>query len=168
MNTSSILHNDEGMWLLNALPVARIKKLYDFEPTADWAEHVQKASVRMNNGGSASFVSANGLLATNHHVAESILGDLSSPEKDYIKDGFYAATLEDEAKAPQLEVNVLWEIEDVTERVLSAVTLDMDSAKSHKAKEAEIARITNESHTKTGLRSDVVMLYQGGKYHLYR
>ena len=168
MNTPSILHNDEGMWLPNALPVARIKKLYDFEPTADWAEHVQKASIRMNNGGSASFVSANGLLTTNHHIAESILGDLSSPEKDYIKDGFYAATLEDEAKAPQLEVNVLWEIEDVTERVLSAVTLDMDSAKSHKAKEAEVARITNESHTKTGLRSDVVTLYQGGKYHLYR
>jgi len=168
MNTASILHNDEGMWLPNALPVARIKKLYDFEPTATWAEHVQKASVRMNNGGSASFVSKSGLLTTNHHVAESILSDLSSPKKDYIKDGFYAATLEDEAKAPQLEVNVLWEIEDVTERVLSAVTLDMDSAKSHKAKKAEIARITNESHTKTGLRSDVVTLYQGGKYHLYR
>ena len=162
------MRGDEGMWLPNALPLKRLKELYGFEPKPGWAERVQKASVRMNNGGSASFVSPQGLLVTNHHVAESILGDLSSPQKDYIADGFYAESLEKEIKAPQLEVNILWEIEDVTERVLGAVTPEMSTDESKEAKKAEIVRIEKESFEATRLRSDVVTLYQGGQYHLYR
>ncbi len=164
----SILRGDEGMWLPNALPLKRLKELYDFAPKPGWAEHVQKASVRMNNGGSASFVSPQGLLVTNHHVAESVLGDLSSPQKDYIADGFYAPSPAEEVKAPQLEVNILWEIEDVTKRVLDAVRAGMTMAESQEAKKAEILKIEKESFDATGLRSDVVTLYQGGRYHLYR
>lgn len=168
MPRQSILQGDEGMWLPNVLPLGRLKELYGFEPPSGWVEHVQKASVRMNNGGSASFVSPSGLLVTNHHVAESILGDLSSPEKDYIADGFYAESLEDEVRAPQLEVNILWEIDDVTERVNASVTSDMTIAESQEARKAEIVRIEKESFDSTGMRSDVVTLYQGGRYHLYR
>ena len=168
MHEQSILQGDEGMWLPNAPPSKRIKELYGFEPLDGWAEHVQKASVRMNNGGSASFVSSNGLLVTNHHVAESILGDLSSPKKDYIADGFYAESLEDEVRASQLEVNILWEIEDVTERVNAAVIPGVTTAESQEAKKAEIIHIEKESFDFTGMRSDIVTLYQGGRYHLYR
>lgn len=164
----SILHNDEGMWLLNRLPLERLKTLYGFQPTARWIEHVQKASVRMNNGGSASFVSPLGLIATNCHVAQGVLHDLSSSAKDYMLDGFYAHTLGDEVKAPQLEVNVLWEIEDVTDRVADAVKKRMSPAAAMAVKRAIIAQIEKESYDTTRLRSDVVTLYQGGAYHLYR
>lgn len=168
MTNKTILRGDEGMWLPNALPIKRLKQLYGFEPTEDWAEHVQKASVRMNNGGSASFVSRNGLLATNHHVARGVVADLSSEKKDYIADGFCAESLEDEARAPQLEVNILWEIEDVTERIMSQVLPGMSTEESQKAKREEIIRVEKESFDATGMRSDVVTLYQGGRYHLYR
>jgi len=163
-----ILHNDEGMWLPDQLPVARFKERCGFEPTSEWYEHIQKASVRMNNGGSASFVSPNGLIITNHHVAESVLDDLTTKKKDYIRDGFYAKRLEDEIPAKQLEVNVLWEIEDVTDRVQRAIAYCKGSAQSSKERKAEISRIEKESFGATGLRSDVVTLYRGGAYYLYR
>lgn len=165
---STILHNDEGMWLLNKLPVERLKQLYGFEPTDEWCERVQKASVRMNNGGSASFVSPLGLIATNCHVAQEILHDLSSSTKDYMRDGFYASTIEQEVLAPQLEVNVLWKIEDVTNRVTSAIKKSMSPVASMAAKRAMIAKIEKEAHDATGLRCNVITLYQGGAYHLYR
>ncbi len=168
MSQKSILHNDEGMWTLNALPLERFKELYNFTPTPEWAEHIQKASVRMNNGGSASFVSSQGLLATNHHVAESILADLSSKEKDYIADGFFAETQTDELRAPHLEVNVLWEIEDVTARVSSIEMSQIEAEQLQEERKKEIARIEKESFEATGMRSNVVTLYQGGRYHLYR
>ena len=164
----SILHNDEGMWLLNQLPHKRLKQLYNFEPTPQWVEHVQKASVRMNNGGSASFVSPFGLIATNCHIAESILHDLSLPGKDYIRDGFYASTFENEVKVPQLEVNVLWEIIDVTDRIEQAVKKHMSPTSVSAVKKTVMAKIEKDSFEKTGLRSDVITLYQGGAYHLYR
>jgi len=163
-----MLHNDEGMWLPNHLPLERLKKLYDFTPTQKWIEHVQKASVRMNNGGSASLISPKGLLITNHHVAESVLHEMSSREKDYVKDGFYAHGQKDERQVPQLEVNVLWEIEDVTERVEASAKPGMTPEKSFAARRAEITKVEEESFKKTGLRSNVVTLYQGGQYHLYR
>ncbi len=165
---SHILHNDEGMWLPGKLPVKRLQERHGFQPTSEWYEHVQKACVRMNNGGSASFVSPNGLIITNHHVAESVLDDLTTKNKDYVRDGFYAKRLEDEVPAKQLEVNVLWEIEDVTDRVQGAVAHCKDSAESSKKRRAEISSIEKESFGATGLRSDVVTLYQGGAYHLYR
>ncbi|RJQ13837.1 S46 family peptidase [Candidatus Parcubacteria bacterium] len=161
------LNGDEGMWLPNALPLERLKKLYGFTPSKKWAEHIQKASVRMNNGGSASFVSPNGLLVTNHHVAESILHDLSSAKKDYVNDGFYAKKDKNEVKAKELEINILWTIKDVTERI-KAITRKYKNAKQASgAKRSEIARIEKESYEKTGLRSNVVTLYRGGLYHLY-
>jgi hypothetical protein len=159
---------DEGMWLFNHPPRKLLKERYNFDADPAWLEHVQKSSVRFNSGGSGSFVSADGLVMTNHHVGADSLQKLSTAEKDLVKDGFYAKTYKDELKCVDLELNVLMSIEDVTDRVLKAVPTDADAATAQKARRAIIATIEKESLDKTGLRSDVVTLYQGGWYHLYR
>lgn len=161
-------YSDEGMWLLNDPPRERLKDKYGFELTNDWLEHARLASVRFNNGGSGSFVSPNGLLITNHHIGADSLQKLSTPERDLFRDGFYAKTQADELKCPDLELNVLQSIEDVTNRVTAAVKPEMKPAEAFAARRAAMSAIEKESLDKTGLRSDVVTLYQGGAYHLYR
>src|SRR5678815_1018201 len=159
---------DEGMWPFNNVPRAEIKKKYGFDVTDEWLNKVRLASVRFNNGGSGSFVSPNGLVLTNYHIVEDIVGEVSTPEKDLAKEGFVARTRAEEIKAPSLELNVLQSIEDVTSRVNGAVKADTTDAEAFAAKRAEIAAIEAESSKATGLRSDVVTLYQGGQYNLYR
>lgn len=164
----SVAFADEGMWTLNNVPKAEIKKRYGFDVTDEWLKKVQLASVRFNNGGSGSFVSADGLVLTNHHIASDTLQKISTPEKDYNKEGFYAHTRSQEAKSPDLELNQLISIEDVTDRVMSAVKPGMSGEAAGAARRAATANIEKESSEKTGLRSDVVTLYQGGQYNLYR
>ena len=159
---------DEGMWLFEDLPVEYLKSTYDFEPTEQWAEHVRLASVRFNSGGSASFVSSNGLVLTNHHVAADTLHKLSTPENNYAEDGFLAKSPAKEIKTPDLELNQLVAIEDVTSRVKAAVTPEMSASEASKARQAAMAKIEKESLDATQLRSDVITLYGGAKYHLYR
>jgi hypothetical protein len=159
---------DEGMWLFNHPPRKILKEKYGFDPTDKWLDHVQKSSVRFNSGGSGSFVSPNGLVMTNHHVGLSTLQKISSKEKDYVKDGFYAKTRKDEVRSVDLELNVLMSIEDVTARVKAAVKPNMTPEEAFKARRAVIADIEKESLEKTKLRSNVITLYQGGEYHLYR
>jgi hypothetical protein len=159
---------DEGMWLFNAPSLKQLKEKYQFEPTEQWLEHLQKASVRFNSGGSGSFVSANGLVITNHHVGADTLQKISDPQHNYLKEGFYARTQADEIKSTDLELNVLMSIEDVTARVNGAVKPGMTNDQASSARNSVIATIEKESKDKTGLRSDVVTLYQGGAYHLYR
>ena len=158
---------DEGMWPFNNLPRAEIKKKYGFDITDAWLRKVQLASVRFNSGGSGSFVSADGLVMTNHHIASDVLQKISTPQKDYIKEGFYAATRDKEAKAPDLELNQLVGIEDVTARVMSVVKPDMTTAQANAARNVEINNISAEAGKKNGLRNDVIALYQGGQYNLY-
>jgi hypothetical protein len=159
---------DEGMWLFNNVPRSEIKQRYGFDVTDAWLKKVQMASVRFNNGGSGSFVSSDGLVMTNHHIASETLHNLSSAETDHVKTGFYARTRAEEAKSPDLELNMLMSIEDVTARVNAAVKPGMSAAEGNTARRAEIAAIEKESLAATGLRSDVVTLYQGGQYNLYR
>jgi len=159
---------DEGMWPFNNVPRAEIKKKYGFEVTDEWLNKVRLASVRFNNGGSGSFVSPNGLVLTNYHIVEDIVGEVSTPQKDLAKEGFLAKTRADEIKAPNLELNVLQSIEDITARVNGAVKANATDAEAFAARRAEIAAIEAESLKATGLRSDVVTLYQGGQYNLYR
>jgi hypothetical protein len=161
-------NSDEGMWLLNDPPRRQLKEKYDFDLTDTWLEHARLASVRFNNGGSGSFVSPDGLLITNHHIGADALQKLSTPERDLFRDGFYAKTRADELKCPDLELNVLQAIEDVTDKVNAAVKLEMKPADAFAARRAAMSAIEKESFDKTGLRSDVVTLYQGGAYHLYR
>lgn len=168
LSVVSLGRADEGMWVFNNLPRKQLKDKYGFEPTEEWTEHLMKSSVRFNSGGSGSFVSSTGLVLTNHHVGADTLHKVSAAGRDYYKEGFWAKTLAEEPKAPDLELNVLQSIEDVTARVSAAVKPDMPASEAFIARRAVIATIEKESLDKTGLRSDVVTLYQGGQYHLYR
>src|SRR4051812_5691791 len=159
---------DEGMWLFNNPPLKQLKENYHFEPTPQWLEHLQKSSVRFNSGGSGSFVSSTGLAITNHHVGLDTLQKISSEKNNYVRDGFYAKSQKDEVKATDLELNVLMSIEDVTDQVKGAVKSGMSPEDANKARGNVIAQIEKDSREKTGLRSDVVTLYQGGQFHLYR
>jgi hypothetical protein len=159
---------DEGMWLYSAPPRDQIKKKYGFDLTDAWLEHLMKSSVRFNSGGSGSFVSGDGLVITNHHVGADDLQKLSDEKHNYLKDGFYAATPADEKKCVDLELNLLQSIEDVTQRVNAAIPVGATGDTAVLARRKIIAEIEKESRDKTGLRSDVVTLYQGGAYHLYR
>jgi hypothetical protein len=159
---------DEGMWTFDNPPLKQLKERYGFTPTKEWLDHIRLSSVRFNDGGSGSWVSADGLVLTNHHVARGQLQKISTPEKDYAKDGFYARTQADELKSPDLELNVLISTEDVTKTVAAAVKPEMDEKKALDARNAEIAKIEKESQDKTGLRSDVIPLYNGSEYWLYR
>jgi hypothetical protein len=163
-----MVQGDEGMWLFTDLPREHLKNVHGFEPSAEWAEHVRLSSVRFNSGGSASFVSSNGLVITNHHVAADTLHKLSTAERDIAGDGFLAASKQEELKAPDLELNQLVSIEDVTARVNEAVKSDADTADAFKARRAVMAEIEKESLDQTGFRSDVITLYGGARYHLYR
>jgi hypothetical protein len=159
---------DEGMWTFDNPPLKQLKDRYGFQTTREWLDHLRLSSARFNDGGSGSFVSPHGLVLTNHHVALGQLQKVSSPAKDYAKDGFYARTEAEELKCPDLEINVLVGMEDVTARVRSAVKPGMSDEAALKARKAEIASIEKQSLERTGLRSDVISLYQGGEYWLYQ
>jgi hypothetical protein len=159
---------DEGMWLYNDPPKSKIAASYGVELTPAWLDHLQRSSVRFNNGGSGSFVSSTGLVLTNHHVASDAIQKLSSQGSDLIKTGFLARTPEQELPAKDLELNVLYEIEDVTAKVMGAVQQAPTPEAAEKARRAAMSAIEEESLRETGLRSDVVTLFRGGAYHLYR
>ncbi|NLF68423.1 MAG: S46 family peptidase [Candidatus Anammoximicrobium sp.] len=159
---------EEGLWLFNNPPEKLLKDKYQFEATRPWLEHLQRCSVRFNSGGSGSFVSSEGLVLTNHHVGADALQKLSTRERDILTEGFLARTRDQEIKCVDLELNVLVSIEDVTDRVQRAVAAGMAPAKANQSRQAVMAAIEQESLDKTGQRSDVVTLYQGGLYHLYR
>ncbi|MEO2033069.1 MAG: S46 family peptidase [Planctomycetaceae bacterium] len=158
---------DEGMWLFNDLPTKQLKERYDFEPTDEWAKHVMLSSVRFNVGGSGSFVSSTGLVLTNHHVASDTLHKLSNSNRNVARDGYIANRPAEELMAPDLELNVLVSIEDVTDKVTTAVT-DSSAEEAARARRAVMADIEKASLDATGLRSDVVTLFGGAQYHLYR
>lgn len=160
--------SDEGMWLFNNPPRQLLKEKYGFEPTDEWLVHLQQSSVRFNSGGSGSFVSEDGLVMSNHHVGADALQKMSDEKHNYLREGFYARTYEEEKPCHDLELNVLVSIEDVTERVNSAVPKGATAEEAFAARRKIMAQIEKESFEKTGLRSDVVTLYQGGAYHLYR
>jgi hypothetical protein len=162
------LSAEEGMWTLDNPPLKQLQEKYGFIPTQAWLDHVRLASVRVGDGGSGSFVSPDGLLLTNHHVALGQLQKVSNAQKNYVMDGFYAATPAEEMSCPDLELNVLISMVPVTARVLKAIKPGMDPKKAFAARKAEIAAIERESLKKTGLRSDVVTIYHGGEYWLYR
>jgi len=165
---SPMMYADEGMWTFDNPPFKQLKEKYNFTPTQQWLDHLRLSSVRLNDGGSGSFVSPHGLLLTNHHVARGQLQKNSSAEHDYVRDGFYAATPDQEMKSPDLEVNVLVSTENVTDRVNAAVKGAKNAEEEFSKRKAAIAEIERESTEKTGLRSDVVTLYAGGEYWLYR
>lgn len=166
--TNMSLFSDEGMWLFNDPPFALLSQRHNFTLTNPWLENACLSSVRFNNGGSGGFVSADGLIITNHHIGADSLQKLSTPTRDLLRDGFIAKNQADELPCPDLELNVLTGIEDVTEKVKAAVTSEMKPAEAFAARRSAMAAIEKESADRTGMRSDIVTLYQGGLYHLYR
>ena len=159
---------DEGMWTFDNPPLKQWKERYNFEPTKEWLDHVRLASARLQDGGSGSFVSPNGLVMTNQHVAGGQLAKLSTKERDLVKDGFYARTQAEELKCPDLEINVLVSYEDVTARVQGAVKQGASDREANEQRRAMMASIEKESTDQTKLKSDVVTLYAGGEYWVYR
>lgn len=162
------LRADEGMWTFNNFPKQLVEQRYGFAPSDDWLEHIQLSSVRFNNGGSGSFVSPEGLVMTNHHVGAKCIQELSSAQHDYRAHGFYAATREQELKCPGLELNQLISIQDVTSEVNAGVAPEMDAARRNAAQRAAMAGLEKQCTEQTGLRCDVVVLYEGGVFNLYR
>jgi hypothetical protein len=165
---SSLAFADEGMWLYNAPPKDKIKSKYGFELTQEWLDHVRLSSVRFNNGGSGSFVSPNGLTFTNHHVGAACVQQLSTEGHDYIKAGFYAKTQAEEAQCPNLELNQLVGIEDVTDKVNAGIKPGMTTAEIGHAQRASMSQVEKECGTATGLRCDVAIFYSGQVYNLYK
>jgi hypothetical protein len=165
---TSLALADEGMWLYNNFPKERVEKQYGFLPTQEWLDHLRLSSVRFNNGGSGSFVSADGLAFTNHHVGADCIEKLGTSGADYMKTSFYARTQADEAKCPDLELNVLVGIEDVTAKMKAAAPATVLAAAAGHAQRSEMSAIEKDCATSTGLRCDVVMLYSGEVYNLYK
>src|SRR5215831_14502999 len=165
---STLATADEGMWLYNAAPKDKIKAKYGFDLTPEWLDHVRLSSVRFNNGGSGSFVSADGLTFTNHHVGAGCVQQLSTEGHDYIKTGFYAKTQAEEAKCPNLELNQLVGIEDVTDKINAGVKSGMSAAEAGTAQRAAMSQVEKDCATSTGLRCDVVVFYSGQVYNLYK
>jgi hypothetical protein len=116
---------DEGMWLFNDLPRQMLQQKYGFSAPQEWTDHLMKSSVRFNVGGSGSFISSTGLVLTNHHVGSDTLGKLSTADRNILEKGYLAADHSQELKAPDLELNQLVQIQDVTAEVQAAVTLGM-------------------------------------------
>jgi len=158
---------DEGMWTFDNPPLKRLKEVYGFEPTKEWLDKVRLASVRFNDGGSGSFVSADGLMLTNHHVGLQCVQNLSTAEIDYVENGYVAPSRDKEPACPGYEVNVLVGIEDVTAKVKAAVTAAQSDKQAADARKAATAQIEKACTEKTGNRCDVIKLYQGSEYALY-
>jgi hypothetical protein len=154
------------MWTFDAPPLDYWRRTYNFAPDQKWLDHVRLASVRLP-GCSASFVSARGLVMTNHHCARDCTASSSPADSNYIQTGFAAATLSDEKKCAGLYVDQLQSIQDVTSRVRGAIS-GKTPAEQAAQRTAVITQIQTECNQQTQLTCQVVTLYQGGIYSVYR
>lgn len=168
LGTTMKINSDEGMWTLDNLPLQYLNDTYKFKPQKSLLKKIQLSSVRFNDGGSGSFVSKNGLVLTNHHVAMGQLQKISNKKNDYVNSGFLAKSYKEEIKCPDLELNILQDFENVTERIKNFLLNISDSKEIEKKRKEIISIIEKESFEKSGLRSDVVELYHGGEFWLYK
>ena len=158
---------DEGMWLVDQFPKQLVEQKYKFKVTQDFLDHLRLSSVRFNSGGSGSFVSPHGLLFTNHHVGLDCIQKLSTPEHDTVALGFEAKEQKDEKPCPDLEINVLLRIEDVTSKVNGAAPTSASPAEAGRLRRAAMTSLEKECGQRSGNRCDVVTLFAGGQYGLY-
>ena len=158
---------DEGMWTLDAFPTAKMQADYGWAPDGPWLARVQAAAVRLTGGCSASFVSGEGLILTNHHCVVECAQDNSTDQKDFLKEGFIPARREDELKCPGQQAEVVTAITDVTARIKQAIG-GLSGEALVRARDAQVARIEQEGCADTGrTRCEVVTLFGGGQYRLY-
>lgn len=164
----SELHGDEGLWLLNQPPAEVFRDKYHFTPGDTWYQKVQRSCVRLGRGGSASLVSRSGLVLTNHHVVSDQLRKLSTPQRDLLTGGFLAADPSQELRCQDLDAYILLGIRDVTAEVNAPVTADMTPAAANEARRKRIAELEARNAGDPSVHSNVVTLYRGAAYHLYR
>jgi hypothetical protein len=158
---------DEGMWTFEAFPAAKMKADYGWAPDQAWLDHVRAAAVRLTGGCSASFVSNEGLILTNHHCVIGCLQNLSTPKSDLIATGYSAGTRARERLCPGQQAEVVTSIGDVTPQVKAAIGSTVGEA-AVKARDARIADIEKAGCPDTTTsRCQVVKLYGGGEYKLY-
>jgi len=158
---------DEGMWTFDNLPLKQMKAKYNFEPSKEWLDHVRLSALRMN-GGSASFVSADGLVLTNHHMGHGAIQQVSNKDHDYVKNGFVAKTRAQEIKVPGLSMLTLMEMENVTAQVDQAVKPEMTEQQAAAARNEALTKLVKEQAERTKLLCEPVSLYQGGQLWIYR
>lgn len=165
--TSTSAFADEGMWTLNGFPTERVQKNYGFQADQSWLDEVRLSSVRLARGCSGSLISADGLVLTNHHCAHRCIAQLSTKRNDLVERGFLAKSRNAEQKCPAMEVNQLVQITDVTAQMTTA-TKGLTGAEFKSARKAEIAKLEKACATNPRIRCDVVSLYHGGRYDLYK
>lgn len=156
------------MWTFENPPTAYWDSAYGFQPSAEWLDRVRLSSVRFGEVCSASFVSSRGLVMTNHHCARGCAEALSTAERDHVEDGFHAASEDEEKVCPDLALDQLVEIEDVTRRVKEAAPAGAPPTEAVAAQEEERERILEECRAASGLECQVVALYHGGQFQLYK
>lgn len=159
---------EEGMWTYDNLPLKDLKEKYSFTPTKGWLDSLRLSSVRFMNGGSGAFISPDGLVITNFHVAFEEIQKLSSQNNNYVENGFHAGERKDELKFPDLEVNVLISMENITDKIVKAAPLDGVSAEANKSRKDFIARLEAEENEKNDQLCNIIELYNGGEYWLYK
>jgi len=157
---------DEGMWPFDGLPLQKLKEKYNFEPTKEWLDHVRLGSVRFDTGGSGSFVSPNGLVMTNHHVALETIQKVSTQEKDWVKDGFSSRLFGSEVKGQDLTLRQLIEIKDVTKDILAAKEADK-TPEGNEWREKFEQMCTELSDAEKHIKADPVQLYDGNQFCIY-
>jgi hypothetical protein len=150
---------DEGMWPFDGLPLQYLKEKHNFEPSQQWLEHVRLGSVRFDTGGSGSFVSPNGLVMTNHHVALTTIQAVSTKEKDWVEPGFSSKLYGSEVKGKGLTLRQLTEIKNVTKEIVALP----EAEREEKLKEM-CAGITDP---KTHIEADPVVLYDGNEFRIH-
>lgn len=156
------------MWTFDKVPLDYLNERYNFSPTEEWFEHVRLASLRYGGGCSASFISSHGLVMTNHHCARGCIAAVSTEEHDFDTNGFYAGSQDGELTCPDLFLDQLVGIEEVTARVDAAVPAGATDEEATRAKQQESTRIDEACEAGSGLRCEVVSLYNGGIYSLYK
>lgn len=162
------VYADEGFWLFNDPPRKLLKERYSFELTDAWLEKVRHAAVSLNGGGSGCFVSSDGLIMTNYHVAADAVGAIQIDGKYLGRESFLARKREQEVRLPMFAVSILESVEDVTRLVQESVKAEMKPAEAYRARNRAIKKLEMESEQRTGLRSSVIELYEGNAFHLYR
>jgi hypothetical protein len=163
---AAVATGDEGMWTFDNFPKARLRAEHAVSVSDEWLRHVMRSAVRLR-GCSASFVSPDGLVATNHHCVASCVQQLSTRERDFMASGFVAATQADEVRCPELDALQLTDIRDVTARVKGA-TKGLSGAQYQEARKSIQATLEKECQSGETVECQVVSLYHGGIYNLYR